>query len=135
MAEAHEGVGATNSRWYLVLGALTRSYERLLARALLRRRLVLVAVGLLFIGSLTMLFGIGREFFPQIDTGQITLYVRASSGTNIEATEKRVAEVERFLEENIPARERLSPQPLPLPAQVRRCLPGAVSQRSRGHAA
>src|SRR5262249_49023670 len=73
---------------------LTDRYENLLAAALRRRFLVLGAVALLFVGSLGLLFGIGREFFPQVDAGQITLYVRAPSGTNIEAAEKRIAQVE-----------------------------------------
>ena len=85
---------------------MTRLYERLLARALNARVRVLAVVGLLFLASLALLWGIGQEFFPQIDAGQITIYVRAPSGTNIEATEKRIVAVEHFLEENIPARER-----------------------------
>src|SRR5207253_9454255 len=51
-------------------------------------------------------FGIGREFFPQVDAGQITIYLRCPAGTNIEAAEKRVADFEQFLESNIPANER-----------------------------
>jgi multidrug efflux pump subunit AcrB len=88
------------------LGGLTRLYERLLAAALRHRFLVLALAGLLFVGSLGLVFGIGREFFPQVDAGQITLFVRAPSGTNIEASEKRVAEVEQFLQEQIPAHDR-----------------------------
>ncbi len=89
-----------------VLHFITREYQRLLAAALRHRRLVLIVVGLVFLGSLTLLFGIGREFFPQVDAGQMTVFVRAPSGTNIEATERRVAEFERFLQANIPAQER-----------------------------
>jgi multidrug efflux pump subunit AcrB len=88
------------------LNWLTHRYERLLAAALKRRLIVLVLVGLLFVGSLSLLFGIGREFFPQVDAGQITIFLRCPSGTNIEASEKRVIEVERFLEKNIPEPER-----------------------------
>jgi multidrug efflux pump subunit AcrB len=88
------------------LGWLNRRYEHLLNFALRHRAAVLVTVGSLFLASLTFLFGIGREFFPQVDAGQITLQVRMPSGTNIEVTEQRVAAVERFLEENIPADER-----------------------------
>jgi len=85
---------------------LTRQYERLLAVALRHRALVLTSVGILFIGSLALTLGIGREFFPQVDAGQITLHVRAPSKSRLDATEKRVVEVERFLEEQIPASER-----------------------------
>jgi multidrug efflux pump subunit AcrB len=85
---------------------LTRQYERLLGVALRHRALVLTSVGLLFIGSLALTFGIGREFFPQVDAGQITLHVRAPSKSRLDATEQRVIDVERFLEEQIPAPER-----------------------------
>jgi multidrug efflux pump subunit AcrB len=85
---------------------VTRQYERLLALALRHRALVLAAVGLFFLGSLALTFGIGREFFPQVDAGQITLHLRAPSRTRLDATEEKVIDVERFLEEQIPAVER-----------------------------
>src|SRR5438552_5800065 len=85
---------------------VTRQYERLLGLALRHRALVLTAVGLFFFGSLALTFGIGREFFPQVDAGQITLHVRAPSKSRLDATEEMVIEVERFLEEQISAPER-----------------------------
>jgi multidrug efflux pump subunit AcrB len=89
-----------------ILMGVTRRYERLLAAALGKRALVLSAVGLLFAGSMCLLPKIGQEFFPQVDAGQVTLFVRSPSGTNIEATEKRIMQVERFLEEQIPPADR-----------------------------
>jgi multidrug efflux pump subunit AcrB len=88
------------------LSYLTRQYERLLAGALRHRVKVLIAVGILFLLSLGLAFGIGREFFPQVDAGQITLHVRAPSKTRLDATEERVTDIERFLEEHIPGQER-----------------------------
>jgi multidrug efflux pump subunit AcrB len=84
----------------------TRFYERLLALALRHRFAVLAAVLGLFVAALSLTFGIGREFFPQVDAGQITIYVRSPSDTRLDAAERRVAEVERFIEEHIPAAER-----------------------------
>jgi multidrug efflux pump subunit AcrB len=84
----------------------TKRYERFLAFALRYRGVVLGVVLLLFIGSLTLLRGIGREFFPQVDAGQVTMYVQAPSNLRLDAAEKRVAEVEKFLEREIPAEER-----------------------------
>jgi multidrug efflux pump subunit AcrB len=89
-----------------VLGFVTRQYERLLAVALRHRGLVLTAVGLLFVGSLSLALGIGREFFPQVDAGQITIFVRAPSNLRLDAAERRIAAMERFLQSNIPAQER-----------------------------
>lgn len=113
-AHALPGESHTRPRWgsrvhrriELVLQALTRRYERLLAAALRHRLVVLGLVGLLFVGSLCLTFGIGQEFFPQVDAGQITLYVRAPSNSRLDATERRVAELEHFLEASIPAGER-----------------------------
>jgi multidrug efflux pump subunit AcrB len=95
-----------HGRIELVIQFVTRRYEGLLATALRHRMPVLILVGLLFCGSLSLLLGIGREFFPQIDAGQITLYLRTPSGTNLEAAEQRVSEVEQFLKDHIPADER-----------------------------
>jgi len=86
--------------------AITRRYEGLLLFVLRHRVLVLTAVATLFIGSLCLTFGIGREFFPQVDAGQITIYVRTPSDTRLDAAERRISEVERFVEEHIPGTER-----------------------------
>jgi multidrug efflux pump subunit AcrB len=87
---------------------LTRRYENLLALALGHRGLVLTAVALLFVGSLVLARGLGREFFPQVDAGQLTLYVRAPSNLRLDATEARIAQLEQFLKdpEVLPEEER-----------------------------
>jgi multidrug efflux pump subunit AcrB len=106
--EEHASVGAAiHRRIERGLNFVTRRYERLLAIALRHRAPVLVAVGLLFAGSLALTLGIGREFFPQVDAGQITIYLRAPSNDRLDAAERRVSEVEHFLEDHIPAEERV----------------------------
>ena len=89
-----------------VIQAVTHFYERLLAAALRHRRSVLIGVALLFCGAMGLLPFIGREFFPQADAGQIAIFVRTPSGTNIEAAEQRIIAVEQFLKDNIQADER-----------------------------
>jgi multidrug efflux pump subunit AcrB len=84
----------------------TSNYERLLGLALRHRFLVLSVIGLLFLLSLGLATRLGREFFPQVDSGQITIYVQAPSRLRLGAAEQRVIQVEHFLEEHIPARER-----------------------------
>jgi multidrug efflux pump subunit AcrB len=88
------------------LMGMTRSYERFLAFALRNRLAVLGVVLALFVGSMCLLPKIGREFFPQVDAGQVTIYVRCPSNLRLDASETRIAEVERFLEKEIPADER-----------------------------
>lgn len=89
-----------------LLGGLTRRYEALLGLSLRHRFLVLGCVLALFIGSLTLTLGIGREFFPQVDAGQITIYVRTPSSTRLETASHRLAQFEQFVFDNIPAQER-----------------------------
>jgi multidrug efflux pump subunit AcrB len=84
----------------------TRRYERFLAFCLGHRFKVLGIVLALFVAALCLYPWIGREFFPQVDAGQITLYVRCPSNLRLDASEKRIAQVEQFLEQNIPANER-----------------------------
>jgi multidrug efflux pump subunit AcrB len=100
------GWAAIHRRIDRALSALTRFYERLLAFALRHRAPVLLVVGLLFAGSLLLAPGIGQEFFPQVDAGQITLHVRAPSRFRLDATERRIIEVEKFLEQQIPDSDR-----------------------------
>ena len=88
------------------LRVCTHRYEVILNAALANRALVLTAVAALFIGSLTLLRGIGQEFFPQVDAGQITVQIRCPSDMRLDATEDRIIEVEEFIREQIPDAER-----------------------------
>jgi multidrug efflux pump subunit AcrB len=98
--------GRLHARFDRALDGVTRRYERLLGFALRHRFAVLTTVAVLFAGSLCLTFGIGREFFPQVDAGQITIFVRAPSKSRLDATEEHVIDVERFLKEQIPESER-----------------------------
>src|SRR5262249_5293999 len=53
-------------------------------------------------GALALAGWIGREFFPQVDAGQITVYVRAPSNLRLDATEDRLTEVEQLITRTIP---------------------------------
>jgi multidrug efflux pump subunit AcrB len=89
-----------------VIHFFNRRYERLLKVALRHRFLVLGCVAALFAGSLGLFAFIGQEFFPQVDAGQITIAVRAPSSYRLDAAERRVAEVEHFIEKAVPAADR-----------------------------
>jgi multidrug efflux pump subunit AcrB len=49
--------------------------------------------------------GLGQDFFPQVDAGQIKLHLRARTGTRIEETAALCDAVERTVREIVPARE------------------------------
>jgi CzcA family heavy metal efflux pump len=80
-------------------------YRNLLALAMTRRRTFvfgfLAAVGL----SLLLVPFLGEDFFPSVDSGQITLHARTPAGTRIEDTTQIVAQIEREVRRVIPGRE------------------------------
>ncbi len=49
---------------------------------------------------------IGQEFFPPVDAGQITIQVRGPSNLRLDATERRIIDVEAAIAEAIPPHER-----------------------------
>ena len=88
------------------LTRMNRRYERALNWAIDHRALVLTGVGLLFLVSIGLAFRVGREFFPQVDAGQITIYFRSPSNLRLDYAEKRVIEAEQLIKDTIPAGER-----------------------------
>jgi len=88
------------------LDRLTGLYLKLLDWCLARRGVVILTLMALFALSLMLLGRIGREFFPQVDAGQITLRLRAPSNLRLDSTEARVKEVEAFIQDTIPASDR-----------------------------
>ena len=55
--------------------------------------------------SLGLVFAIGRDFFPSVDSGQIRLHMRMPTGTRIEETARVTDLVEKVIREVIPADE------------------------------
>jgi len=84
---------------------LRDSYSSFLASALERRGLVVACFVILSAACVALYPYIGTDFFPRVDAGQIRLHVRAASGSRIEETEQKFAQVERTLREIIPASE------------------------------
>lgn len=83
-----------------------KGYGAALSTALAHRGWVLGAFGALtVIAAALMVFVVGMDFFPSVDSGQMRLHVRAPVGTRLEETERRVAEVDLALREIIPAEE------------------------------
>ncbi len=80
-------------------------YGGVLSTVLHRRKLFAA----LFLGACLatclLIPGLGRDFFPTVDAGQIRLHLRAKSGTRIEETLRLVDEVEKVIREEIPAEE------------------------------
>lgn len=79
-------------------------YARSVAWALEHKRAVVVVSRVAFAAALALpLSGfVGRELFPAVDAGQLTIQLRARSGTRIERTEALVARVEQSIRDTIP---------------------------------
>jgi multidrug efflux pump subunit AcrB len=94
------------AKWERIVDAMFAKYADLLAVMLQHRGLV-IAIGF---GSLVLvLVGFGpimrREFYPDVDGGSFEMYVRAPSGTRIERTEAKIAEIEELIKKTIPAHD------------------------------
>ncbi len=85
--------------------ALDQSYEQSLEWILRHRRVLVVAVILIFAGSLALVPLLGSEFLPVSDESQFRIVLRAPVGQRVEKTEQQVAAVERVLREHIPPHE------------------------------
>ena len=84
---------------------LRAGYHDLLGLAIEHRKLFVV--GFLAVVALSFLLTpfLGRNFFPEVDGGQMLLHVRAPVGMRIEETAGRFAEVEKAIRQIIPPRE------------------------------
>ena len=80
-------------------------YGRALEGMLRNRRRAVLGFVAAFAGSMLLLPTIGRDFFPNVDAGQIRLHVRTPSGTRIEETTRQFARVENTIREVIPPKD------------------------------
>ncbi len=76
---------------------LTEKYSNSMDRMIRMRWWLLSTVAILFIITLYGFTKVGRELFPQMDVGQISIDVRMESGTRIENTEETISQIETFI--------------------------------------
>ncbi len=105
MRGASQGVRTDRARWSAPLVALQRgfehrfqafreSYHTYIGWALSRPGATAGFFAALMAASLLLFPALGRDFFPQVDAGQMRLHVRAPAGTRIEQTQEDFAHVE-----------------------------------------
>jgi multidrug efflux pump subunit AcrB len=83
-----------------------RNAYRTLLTTLVRRRAVFIPAFLLTcLAAFLLVPWLGQDFFPNTDSGQFILHLRAKSGTRIEETAKLCDLVEGTLRREIPERE------------------------------
>jgi multidrug efflux pump subunit AcrB len=91
------------ARWERLIDRCIAGYVALLGFVLRFRVTTLVVAGSALVATI-LFFGpiLRREFFPEVDAGAFEIYVRAPSGTRIERTEEKIADVEKTIRERIP---------------------------------
>jgi multidrug efflux pump subunit AcrB len=97
--------GRINHVFNVLFEGLRYRYVGLLDWSLRHRGLVLGAFTCISIASLGLAWLVGEDFFPNVDSGQMRVHVRAPAGTRIEQTELRFSAVDRAIREVIPSDE------------------------------
>jgi multidrug efflux pump subunit AcrB len=81
------------------------AYSRALAGFIAHRRLALTAAAVMIAGSVPLMWVVGQDFFPSVDSGLMRLHVRAPTGTRIEATEWLINKIDLDIRRLIPTSE------------------------------
>jgi len=109
-AEEHAALGNNmfarlQKRFEKGFADMREGYRNLLALAMTkRRRFVFGFLGAVAASMLLVPF-LGEDFFPSVDSGQITLHTRTPAGTRVEDTTQIVAQIQREVRRIIPANE------------------------------
>ncbi|MBP1678634.1 MAG: AcrB/AcrD/AcrF family multidrug efflux protein, partial [Bacteroidetes bacterium] len=82
-----------------------QEYYKTLDWCLHHRGITAASFGLFFVLSMALLLYVGQDFFPDVDSGQMRLHVRAPAGTRIEETEQICSRVEASIRRKIPPEE------------------------------
>jgi multidrug efflux pump subunit AcrB len=98
-------LGRVQQRFENSFAQLREAYRNLLALAMTRRRIFVFGfLGAVAVSLLLFPF-LGEDFFPSVDSGQITLHARTPAGTRVEDTTQIVAQIEREVRRVIPRSE------------------------------
>jgi len=109
-SEEHAALGDNlfarlQKRFEKVFADMREGYRNLLALAMTkRRRFVFGFLGAVAVSMLLVPF-LGQDFFPSVDSGQITLHARTPAGTRVEDSTQIVAQIEREVRRVIPRAE------------------------------
>ncbi|WP_070105834.1 efflux RND transporter permease subunit [Burkholderia plantarii] len=109
-AAGHDAVPARRaSRFARIHHGFDRGFERLraayivlLGMLIVRRRVAAIAFLGFCLLSTGLVFALGRDFFPSVDSGNIRLHMRAQTGIRIEETARLADEVEKVIREVVP---------------------------------
>lgn len=77
--------------------SLAKNYNKALARALEKRRLVIIGATLFFIASLLFVVGLRKEFLPSQDQSMLLVRLQTPVGSSIVLTDERFKRGESFI--------------------------------------
>ena len=97
-ARFHAGFEARFARFH-------RGYIGLLRGAIAHRLATFAVVGCVLVMGGILLEFVGRDYFPQVDAGAMTLHIRTRPGQRIETAEQRFAEVEAVVKQVVPPKD------------------------------
>ncbi|WP_334030420.1 efflux RND transporter permease subunit [Burkholderia orbicola] len=110
--QANTGADHSTSRFARIHHAFNHAFERLRAWYIVLLSILLVRrrfYALCFLGFCVLSTGLvlvlGRDFFPNADSGNLRLHVRAPTGYRIEETARLADQVERVIRETVPPDE------------------------------
>jgi len=105
LTEGDNMMARVQRRFEIGFDRFREQYRNLLALAMAHRRIFVFG----FLGSVAvslLLFPfLGEDFFPAVDSGQITLHARTPPGERIEDTNQIVAQIEREVRHIIPGNQ------------------------------
>ena len=94
-----------NARFNAQYVKLRGAYTNVLRAFLTHRALAFTLTGAIVASAFILLPFVGRDFFPNVDAGQIRLHVRGTPGTRIEDTKIFFSQVEDEIRRVIPTSE------------------------------
>ena len=97
-ARFHAGFEARFARFH-------RGYIGLLHGAIDHKLATFTVVGCVLVLGGALLEFVGRDYFPQVDAGAMTLHIRTRPGQRIETAEQRFAEVEEVVKQVVPPKD------------------------------
>ena len=105
MAEGDHVLARVQRSFERGFDSVKEQYRNLLALAMRRRRPFVTAFMAVVLASMLLFPFLGRDFFPSVDSGQITLHARTPAGTRLEDTNQIVAQIEKEVRRIIPPAE------------------------------
>ena len=84
------------------LNSLDNFYERIINRAVRRKKTVAVGAVILFFASLLLVIPIGTGFFPEADNSMVSINIELPTGLRLDETTQTAGKIERAFVEKYP---------------------------------